>query len=176
MTISKGYRDQLQALHRSLRWGKDGKFHAVAVNDLANRTGSTVLLDYGCGRSTLKKTLKVLNSVLVVNEYDPGIPQYSTPPTGAYDLVVCTDVLEHVEPEFVDAVLARIFGMATRAIYFQIACRPARLKLPDGRNAHLTVEPPEWWKAKLMRLCGVHEFRNCMVVDTPKSLVAEIRR
>ena len=33
--------------------------------------------------------------------------------------------------------------------YHLIACHPAKKKLSDGRNAHLIIEEPTWWKNKL---------------------------
>jgi hypothetical protein len=32
--------------------------------------------------------------------------------------------------------------------YHLISCAPAKLILPDGRNAHLIQEGPEWWRPR----------------------------
>jgi hypothetical protein len=64
-------------------------------------------------------------------------------------MVVCTDVLEHIEPEHLDAVLRHVCSLAKKAVFLQIATRPAKKCLPDGRNAHLTVQSAEWWLAKI---------------------------
>ena len=82
-------------------------------------------------------------------DYDPAIPGKDAPP-GPADLVVCTDVLEHVEPEHLDAVLDDLQRLAKKSLFLLIATRPASKALPDGRNAHLTIEPPKWWIPKLM--------------------------
>jgi hypothetical protein len=34
--------------------------------------------------------------------------------------------------------------------WFRIACYPAKKHLPDGRNAHLIVESPAWWREQLL--------------------------
>jgi hypothetical protein len=34
--------------------------------------------------------------------------------------------------------------------WFRIACYPAKKHLPDGRNAHLIVESPDWWRKQLL--------------------------
>ena len=36
--------------------------------------------------------------------------------------------------------------------YHLIACSPAKLILPDGRNAHLIVEDDRWWRQRFLDL------------------------
>jgi hypothetical protein len=69
---------------------------------------------------------------------------------GFADLVVCTDVLEHVEPELLDTVLRHLRSLARKAVFVVIATRPSNKTLSDGRNAHLIVETAEWWIAHLI--------------------------
>src|SRR5690606_11016906 len=85
---------------------------------------------------------------LDVREYDPGIPGKDSRPEPA-DLVVCTDVLEHVEPECIDDVLSDIVGLSNRAVLLAIACRGSQKLLADGRSAHILVRSPDWWQEKL---------------------------
>ena len=70
-------------------------------------------------------------------------------PTGKFDLVTCTDVLEHVEPEYIDRVVRHILSLASKAIYLNINIKEANKTLPDGRNTHLIIKPPEWWEEYL---------------------------
>ena len=42
-----------------------------------------------------------------------------------------------------------IFQASRRFIYVVAACYPARKFLPDGQNAHCTVEPPAWWESQV---------------------------
>jgi hypothetical protein len=141
---SEAYRQQLQQKHATMKWGKSGNSHAPEVTALARELGARSVLDYGCGRGTLKPALPDLK----VFEYDPGIPGKDHLPKPA-DLVVCTDVLEHIEPELLDGVLRHLYLLAGRGAYLVIATRLARELLPDGRNAHLIVQEPPWWLAKL---------------------------
>jgi len=60
-------------------------------------------------------------------------------------------VLEHVEPDLLDNVLAHISSLTRHYAFLNIATVAALKTLPDGRNAHLIVEPPEWWRARLER-------------------------
>lgn len=137
---SEDYRKQLQEKHAGMKWGKHGHSHAPEVQALLMQLGGRSVLDYGCGQGTLAKALPGVK----VFQYDPGVPGKDDLPKPA-DVVVCTDVLEHVEATLLSRVLQHIYLLAARGAYLVIATRPAREILPDGRNAHLIVRPPEWW-------------------------------
>jgi 2-polyprenyl-3-methyl-5-hydroxy-6-metoxy-1,4-benzoquinol methylase len=106
------------------------------------------ILDYGCGAGALKPELRRLGWRGQVHEYDPAVPGKEARPP-ACDVVACTDVLEHVEADKLNAVLRDIEILSSRGAYLAIATRAANTHLPDGRNAHLIVEPPAWWSTKL---------------------------
>ncbi|MBR1150092.1 GT-D fold domain-containing glycosyltransferase [Bradyrhizobium sp. JYMT SZCCT0428] len=142
--VSPHYRATLTAMHQRQRWGADGHKHAEAVRGLIEEVRPSTILDYGCGRGELAKALAPIR----VSEYDPAIAGKDGMPKPC-ELVVCTDVLEHIEPDRIDAVLDHLAVLAGRALYLVIATRPANAVLPDGRNAHLIVEGAEFWIAKL---------------------------
>jgi hypothetical protein len=148
--ITKEYRAQISKLHADQRWGGDGKKQAETVKafwDELEKEGARTILDYGCGLETLAKVLKPLR----VSGYDPGIPGKEGMPKPC-DLVVCTDVLEHIEPAKLDNVLQHIYTLTGKGAYIVVATRPAKNFLPDGRNAHLIIENAEWWTNKLTAL------------------------
>lgn len=62
----------------------------------------------------------------------------------------CTDVMEHIEPEKVDAVLDNIFCAVDNA-FFQISTVHDNFGALIGQHLHLTVKPFEWWQEKLSR-------------------------
>ncbi len=102
------------------------------------------ILDYGCGGGALAKYLD-----LPIYEFDICVKGKDADPTPR-DLVVCFDVLEHAEPEYLDKILAHIVSKTKKVAHFVIANVPDEGKLlPDGRNPHLIVKPPEWWQWKL---------------------------
>lgn len=105
--------------------------------------GSRDILDYGCGQRTLERDLG-----WAIRNYDPCIPGLDASPDPA-DVVVCTDVLEHIELECLDEVLDDLRRVTRKAGFFVIATRPAEKTLPDGRNAHLIQEPISWWMPRL---------------------------
>lgn len=141
---SEGYRKQLSALHASQKWGGDGAKHTAAVLAFADALGAVTILDYGCGRGMLALSIAPRR----VSEYDPGIPGKDGMPKPC-DLVVCTDVLEHVEPDKIDAVLDHLRRLSGKGTYVVAATREANAVLPDGRNAHLTVRDGSWWIEKI---------------------------
>lgn len=148
--ISKGYRAQNVELHRRPEgFGGDGKKHAERVFEYAQKIGARSICDYGCGEGTLAVALRSLGWKGFIAEYDPAMPGKNHLPKPA-QLVACTDVLEHIEPEYLDAVLRHIWAVAELGAFFTIATRPANKVLPDGRNAHLIQETPKWWRAKLL--------------------------
>lgn len=148
--ITDDYRRQNEKLHQDPKgFGGDGKKHAERVLEYAQQLKARSLVDYGCGEGTLKPALQRLGFKGHVSEYDPAMPGRGLGQLKPGALLVCTDVLEHIEPDYLEAVLRHQYAVAEVAGFFTIATRPANKVLPDGRNAHLIQESPEWWLAKL---------------------------
>lgn len=142
--ITPEYLELQRELHSRPRgYGGGGWKHAVAVARLAGSLQARTVLDYGCGEGTLGTALREAGGVLVF-DYDPAMP-FSKNEKCAADIVVCTDVLEHIEPALLGNVLADIRAHTKRLAYLVIATRPANKFLADGRNAHLIVQPAAWW-------------------------------
>lgn len=143
--ISVGYRAMQKEMHRHPEgYGASGQKYARDVIDWAKKNNADIVLDYGCGRGTLKTTMRQMGSNLIIHEYDPAVVGKDGPAKPA-DLVVCTDVLEHIEPDKLMAVLKHLYRLAKTAGYFCIATRLANKKLPDGRNAHILLHEAAWW-------------------------------
>lgn len=96
--------------------------------------------------------MQVLNngnsSGLRVFGYDPAVEQYAKEPEPA-DFVVCTDVLEHVEPECIRDVLEHIASLALKAFWAYITTSPSNKMLPCGKNAHILQRDKDWWAREL---------------------------
>lgn len=159
--ISDEYCELNRKLHAQPRgFGNSGRKHAAEITAVCAAMRIHTILDYGCGAGTLKKTLHHGTSSLHVSEYDPAIAGKEVLPRQA-ELVVCTDVLEHVEPEKLDLVLHHILWTAKRAAFLVIATAASSKKLEDGRNAHLIVESPQWWITRLQQLAW--EPQSCFI-------------
>lgn len=148
--ISAEMRELNARLHReNLAFGVGGGKHADTVLKLSKDLGTTSILDYGCGKGYLGKALP-----FPIWEYDPAIPGKDASPRPA-DIVVCTDVLEHVEDGKVQYVLGDMRRCLLKCGYFVIHLGPAQKTYADGRNTHLTQRSQTWWETKLGKFFDV---------------------
>jgi hypothetical protein len=148
--ISKAYKAVLQEKHRVKPWsGTHGKY---AEEVLMRACKGDRILDFGCAKQDLKKRVKEIvgNDVDVVG-YDPGQPGLDIFPEGDFDIVVATDVLEHIEPETLEMTLLTLGIVCRKAMFFVVSTRATGNKLPDGRDHHLIVKPREWWEEKFRK-------------------------
>lgn len=154
--ISPEYAALNAELHRTnAAYGVGGAKHAARIMQMVDEgAGIRSVLDYGSGKSELAKALP-----FGICEYDPAIPGKTDSPRPA-DLVVCTDVLEHVEPEMVNAVLEDLVRVTRQFGFFVINTGPAMKTLPDGRNTHVSQHPRAWWESKLAK-----RFRIAQVTE-----------
>lgn len=144
--ITPEYAELNARLHRdNLAYGVGGGRHAKVILDLAVKLNSQSILDYGCGKGALAKAIP-----FPIWEYDPAIPGKQESPRPA-DLVACTDVLEHVEPERLMAVLQDLRRVTKQIGYLVIHTGPSGKTLADGRNTHLLQHDKAWWKATLAK-------------------------
>jgi hypothetical protein len=137
-------------------WGTSAHRYADLISDIINKSGASEVLDYGCGKGELGRCIKPNHSVRVYL-YDPGIPKLDTTPEPR-EMVVCSDVMEHIEPEFVDDVLDDLKRLTLSIGFINICTFEVNQYLPDGRNAHITVQPVEWWLPKIMERFELHSM------------------
>jgi predicted TPR repeat methyltransferase len=145
--ISGEYLALQKKLHERGSYGVSSGRRAGEVSNIARNSDARTILDYGCGKGFLARALRS-EIALPVAEYDPAIPGKDKPPAPA-DLVVCTDVLEHIEPEFLEENLKDLARCLKKVGYFVIHTKPAHKVLADGRNAHLIQEGEGWWRERL---------------------------
>lgn len=150
--LSSSYLEQLMGVHNSRLWGASGYSHAPIVKAYRDKLKAQSILDYGCGRATLKNELLKLDPKIdpaLLFEFDPAIPGKDDLPKPV-DLLVANDVLEHIEPDYLESTLEFIRSLALKGAYFTIALTPSKVSLPDGRNSHLIIKSQEWWQNALM--------------------------
>jgi hypothetical protein len=138
---------------------------AHPIKRLIRLTGAKTILDYGAGKGQQYLPLRItdeeerieypdIRSFWGVDEircYDPGYQPFQVLPSGTFDGVVCTDVLEHCPEEDIPWILDELFALAGKFVYANVACFPARKRLPSGGNAHCTIKPVRWWEDELER-------------------------
>jgi len=136
------------------------------------------ILDYGCGKailysptnynkllidkagSRLKKSLPELWNLDYYALYDPGYEEYNKLPKGKYDGVICTDVIEHIDEKDCDWILEEILSFSKKFVFVSIACYKALKTFTNGKNVHVNVKSPEYWKEKLDALSIKHPHLN----------------
>ena len=153
MLITPEYREMNAKLHERADYGISGEKWAPLVKEILRQDSYSSILDYGCGKRTLEKALG-----FPIQNYDPCIPGLERKDPA--DLVVCTDVLEHIEPECIDAVLDDLRAHTRKTAFLVIATKPANKTLPDGRNAHILQRPYQWWLPKLWERWEMHAFQD----------------
>lgn len=143
--ISAKLKSAYTEIHKNTPFGKRAKI-PPHLKEFIKEKNPMSILDFGCGKGNLVKILAESYSDKQIMGYDPANPEYDIV-LPVVEMIVSTDVLEHVEPEYIDSVLELLHTKAPLQ-YHLISCAPAKLILPDGRNAHLIQETPEWWKNK----------------------------
>ena len=143
--------------------------HVTAIKQLIQASGARTILDYGAGKGLQYRPHRVIVEgrhvadgiaeywdVDEVRCYDPGYAPFAALPEGRFDGIICTDVLEHCPQEDLPWIVAELFGFARRFVYANVACYPARKRLPDGENAHVTIRDPQWWRDLFVRAAAEH--------------------
>lgn len=156
LLASPEYIAEQERLHAIGNYGTAALQYGTVVTGLANSLRIKSLLDYGCGSK--RSLLRVLapGHQVRYQGYDPGVPEYHS--KSPADLVVCIDVLEHIEPELLDNVLADLQSLSPSFAFFTVHTGPAIKMLSDGRNAHLIQKPASWWLPLLMARWNLLSF------------------
>lgn len=102
------------------------------------------VLDFGCGKGALLNKLQELYPNILFYGYDPSIKGKEIIPVEKVDLVINTDVLEHIPENIIPNVLKKMSSLSDN-VFFALHHALATAILPNGENAHITVKPKEWY-------------------------------
>lgn len=149
MIIDPEYQAQLVEMHNKGRFFRGSKMLEV-MQPVIEKYQPSSILDFGCGQGALLNSMQQAYPDVRINGYDPGNHLHSEIPKQSFDMIVSNDVFEHIEPEYLSSTLQLINDTMNIVGWFRIACYPAKKSLPDGRNAHLIVESPAWWRQQLL--------------------------
>lgn len=147
--ISEEYKKIYTDIHAKTKFGKRSKIPEM-LGPFIENTNPSSILDFGCGKGNLVNKLSEIYPKKNITGFDPANPEFDIP-LSKVDLIISTDVLEHIEPDLIDQTLKEISDNCNHT-YHLISCAPAKLILPDGRNAHLIQESPDWWRKKFLDL------------------------
>ena len=133
------------------------------VKNYVNKNPGCNILDYGCGQAVHwhanvnmtidgQKVSKTMMQYLHRNvsgffRYDPCHPVYNKRPTGKFDCVVATDVVEHIPKEELPYVLQHIDDCTAHdgKVFFTIPDTESQGHFMDGENMHCTIMEKEKW-------------------------------
>jgi SAM-dependent methyltransferase len=123
-----------------------------------------MVIDFGCGTGRGGLAIEKLTECKVMlveftsNSRDPQaerLPFVQQDLAGTLDVKgdfgFCTDVLEHIPPYQIDAVIHNILS-ATPKAFFQISLVDDHLGSLIGKSLHLSVHPYKWWIEIFTRL------------------------
>ena len=117
---------------------------------LIELTEAKSLLDFGCGKGKQYSGWGELTAHITLGMmpalYDPGVKEFEEIPEGKFDGVYSTDVMEHIPKDELSDALEIIFSKASKFVFLAICTQPAMQLLPNGENAHCTLERIDWWK------------------------------
>lgn len=148
VTFTPEHVEKQRQLHKDPLYGVGGKKHKEVVLKLSESLKTNSIMDYGCGKGTLANHLP-----FPIWEYDPAIPGKDKVPRPA-DIVVCFNVLEHVEMEMLDNVLGDLVRCARKCVFAIIETTQANFwkeklseffqigaLIPNGSEIHCVLAP-----------------------------------
>jgi hypothetical protein len=163
--------------------------YADLLKDIVARHACTTMLDYGCGKGRqytepmsaeygfMEPTYFLpFIGITSVFKYDPGVPEFSAEPISGwkFDLVMCTDVLEHIPAQDIPWVLDRLFSSASKVVFAAVDTRPAKKTFDDGTNTHVCLQSEDWWADQFeeaRRRTGSSAYLHLIIDDHPHGTV-----
>lgn len=161
--------DSYKELHK-----EEGKFRGISLvplvptlMNITKENNCKTLLDYGCGKAIpyskkecksigLRKPVQELCNLNSFDLYDPAYPKYNKLSKKKYDIVVCTDVMEHIAEQDIDYVLKDILSHSKKTVFLNISCQPALKHFKEGKfkgqNVHVSVFHGTWWSDKVKNI------------------------
>ena len=145
--INKKYKELYQQMAEEGHFGGGPRLLEWRIaRKLFRKMQCSTLLDYGCGAGKQWHPKKVAEwGKLKPTLYDPAFAEHSKLPNQQFDMIMSTDVLEHIPDYTLPSVVRYCTSHVKKTQYHFIANRPAMKELPNGENAHCSQQPLEWW-------------------------------
>jgi hypothetical protein len=148
-------------------------FFADILKDIIKINKCKTLLDYGSGKGDRYfnesfngsgKKYPPLKDFWDVQPtfFDPGVP-YKKPIGFFFDIVISIDVLEHIPYQDLGWVIDEIFKFSKDIVFINVACYSATAKLPNGKNAHVSIFNPWWWCGFVEAIASRYKIKTFLV-------------
>jgi len=143
---------------------------AIDIYGIIQYNKCTSIIDYGCGKAIaykenfkdIDRKKQIPNFTVPLHKwwgidelqlYDPGVTEHSKLPTKKADLVICTDVLEHIPAEDLDWVIREICSLSNSVVFINVSGQPALKTFTTGKykgmNVHVSLFDHKWWINKV---------------------------
>lgn len=103
------------------------------------------LLDYGCGKGAMLAQLKRRGLFRFLRGYDPAVEAFEARPTQRYDIVLCLDVLDQTENDFVTALIEDVAQFTLQFALFDVISKQV------ATLSHLPVRSFAEWQDLISR-------------------------
>ncbi len=159
LLVPSSMNDDQRSLY-SIKHQKNNRYgsRAKITPEIATNLTGTTILDFGCGKGRLN------HPDYQITNYDPAT--IDTLPRRKFDIVLCLDVMEHVPADDLPAVYQWLEMFASKQIFLLICTRPASYKLPNGANAHATIQNKDWWAKSTRQMLRGYQV---VIIPQPKS-------
>ena len=124
--------------------------------DIKHHFDFNTCVDYGCAKGFLVHALRIIGcnafgediSEYAISHCHPGVKEYvSLPNENKYDLLICKDVLEHVQATDIPGVLQN-FKRKSSQFFFAVPLGDNdrfRIREYEVDITHVTKKDEEWW-------------------------------
>lgn len=147
------------------------------LNKLNITLDTLSVLDCGCGHSPILNIYNIdtyvgidistyqINQLNNKNKnkslkyYQGSIDDLSKFKDNEFDYVWCSDVLEHIEENRIDAVFSEISRVSKYSI-ISMSVRKSKVLSIDKEQLHQTIKPFEWWNNKITKQFKVNRAVN----------------
>ncbi len=133
--------------------------HIFSLREIIIKKSISSLIDFGCGKAIFYKnklpykikgktgefTIQEFWNVKDIVLYDPGVKEFELYPKQKKDLVICTDVLEHIPMIDTENFLNDIYLLANKAVFFAVSVRESKKKLKSGQSVHINIRKEDEW-------------------------------
>ncbi|MCK5017375.1 MAG: hypothetical protein KAS32_09940 [Candidatus Peribacteraceae bacterium] len=124
------------------------------ISEMAYGYETRDFLDYGCGNGMLEHQLP-----FYVNKYDPFVEKYSIPPKPA-DIVICVNVLQCIEKQYIDSVLNDIASLMKRAAFFVVDTCKSGIMVNGNEDMYCTTMNTDFWCFQLLKHFSIRKLSH----------------